>query len=194
MNNTLFYKKVDRRKRTDMIDFLRNHFRYDTMNSWNRATSYANNVKLYNLNLPEDINDTAYEICLSEISDNPLNDAIDLLLDDFFHETGYRARFNGKSGGYLVLYYTQLERDYNTGEILYRTYPGRGIDEDDDFEEWDINQLRDRTLTVQRFDKLCDDIRNTLIDICRDFNVTEKTITVEKKIKCLEPKNAEQGE
>ena len=44
-----FYEKVDLRSRKDMVDFLENHFRYFTMNSWNRSTSFANNMKLYNL-------------------------------------------------------------------------------------------------------------------------------------------------
>ncbi len=34
-----------------MTDFLRNHFRYHTMNSWNRSTSYACNLKITHLGL-----------------------------------------------------------------------------------------------------------------------------------------------
>lgn len=53
-----FYKKVDIRKPKDMIDYLKNHFRYDTMNSWNRATSYANNVKIHRV-IPNELQDKA---------------------------------------------------------------------------------------------------------------------------------------
>jgi len=42
----MFYKQVDKRYRETMRKFLRKHFRYNTMNSWNRSTSYANNIKL----------------------------------------------------------------------------------------------------------------------------------------------------
>lgn len=42
---TFYEKKVNTKDRKEMIAFLKNHFRYDTMNSWNRSTSYANNVK-----------------------------------------------------------------------------------------------------------------------------------------------------
>ena len=53
----MFYKEVDKRYKKSMVDFLKKHFRYDTMNSWNRSTSYANNIKLHNFEKPADIND-----------------------------------------------------------------------------------------------------------------------------------------
>ena len=49
----MFSVKVDMRSRKAMTEFLENHFRYSTMNSWNGSTSYANNVKYYNLDLNE---------------------------------------------------------------------------------------------------------------------------------------------
>ena len=36
--------------REEMISSLEKHFRYFTMNSWNRSTSYARNVKIRSLN------------------------------------------------------------------------------------------------------------------------------------------------
>ncbi len=40
--------------RDEMVVYLWKHFRYFTMNSWNRSKSYARNVKIYNLGLTED--------------------------------------------------------------------------------------------------------------------------------------------
>jgi len=55
----MYYKQVDKRYRETMGKFLRKHFRYNTMNSWNRSTSYANCIKLHNVDKPKDIdNDT----------------------------------------------------------------------------------------------------------------------------------------
>lgn len=48
----MFFKEVDLTDRKAMIFFLANHFRYYTINPWNRLTSYANNVKLQNLEIP----------------------------------------------------------------------------------------------------------------------------------------------
>ena len=59
----MYYKEADKRYRESMVKFLKNHFRYNTMNSWNRSTSYANNIKLHQIDKPEDIdNDTLWEM------------------------------------------------------------------------------------------------------------------------------------
>ena len=51
----MYYKEVDKRYKESMIKYLRKHFRYHTMNSWNKSTSYANNIKLYNIDKPVDV-------------------------------------------------------------------------------------------------------------------------------------------
>lgn len=185
MNNTLFSKKVDLRSRKSMIDFLRNHFRYYTMNSWNRSTSYANNVKIYNLSLPSDIENKAYALCMSEIHNNPVPFMIESLINEFYFDTGYTVGFNGRSSGYIVMYEAICENN------VLKVYPGKSIDEDDDFEDWHIDDLKERTKLVKRFDKLCDDIRLALIDICKEYDINEKTICTEQKILCAEPKGDE---
>lgn len=85
-----------------MTAFLANHFRYDTMNSWNRATSYAHNVKVHKLGFSNIENNNLYELMDSEGFYDEIND----LIHDFdrTHNWAYQAGFNGRSGGYLVLY------------------------------------------------------------------------------------------
>ena len=56
-----FEKQVDLTDRKAMIRFLKEHVRYFTMNSWNRSTSYANNVKFYKLGLTEEQETSAYQ-------------------------------------------------------------------------------------------------------------------------------------
>jgi len=99
----MFYKKVNIKKRGEMIAFLKNHFRYHTMNSWNRSTSYANNIKLYNIDKPADIDsDTCWEMLGITNWHEKLND----LLEDFGrrHNWLWQTGINGRSGGYIVLY------------------------------------------------------------------------------------------
>ena len=51
----MFYKKgIDITNAKQMFKFLRGHYMYDTMNSWNGLKSIANNVKIYNLKLDGD--------------------------------------------------------------------------------------------------------------------------------------------
>lgn len=209
-----FFKKVDLRSRKDMVFFLSNHFRYHTMNSWNRSTSYANNMKIYNLGLP----DVAYDLLQIEES----FDEIRFLIEDWEREQNYnwQVGFNGRSGGYLVLYQGGLEpsgyKSYctscgqfncNTSEKSNRcgrcgkdtrvdfkkthkrkvTYIGRSTDHNTDFEDWDMDSLRERVKLVQSFDKLCDDIVDAARNLCDNYKVVEEEILVPKKVKVLQP-------
>ncbi len=97
-----FWKAVDTRSRWKMQKFLAEHFRYDTMSSWNRSTSYACNMKIYNLDVPAEVKDKLYEM----LDCHDVYDRIQELIDDFNaeHDFRWQAAFNGRSGGYLVLY------------------------------------------------------------------------------------------
>lgn len=97
-----FEKQVDKRSRSAMTDFLAHHFRYWTANGWNRSTSYAHNMKIDELGLLRDEVDILYDI----IDVPEAYKKINVLIDDFNrkHDYEWQAGFNGRSGGYLVLY------------------------------------------------------------------------------------------
>lgn len=158
----MFYKKgLDITNTKQMFEFLRNHYMYDTMNSWNRLKSIAHNVKLYNLELEGDW-DNALSFLFDEHSDLVylINDTIEMWEEE--HE-GYVVGFNGRSSGYLVLY-----SNFHSGNILpnmitdYDTY--------EEFKEacqeyyggvkYYKSDLQYYTKLVQDFDKLCDELRN----------------------------------
>ena len=99
----MFYKEVNIKKRGEMIAFLKNHFRYHTMNSWNRATSYANNIKLYKIDKPADIDSDKY---FEMLGITEWQEKLSDLLEEFGrrHNWLWQAGINGRSGGYVVLY------------------------------------------------------------------------------------------
>jgi hypothetical protein len=100
----MYYKEVDKRYREAMKAFLKKHFKYNTMNSWNRSTSYANNIKLHNIEKPDDINsDTFWEMLGITEWQEKLND----LLEDFGrrYDWQWQAGINGRSGG--MLFFTE---------------------------------------------------------------------------------------
>ena len=213
-----FYTKVDMRNREAMIAYLDGHFRYDTMNSWNRATSYANCVKVHRLDLTrEQMNKAWAMLDMSEVFD-----AIHGIIHEWSAEREWRwqAGFNGRSGGYLVLY--QGGMDYKKaktaqcdicGKLTWHkenvpcttqgcpgtltvlekpraqivTYPGRGLDQSEDFGEWSTDQLRERVKLVQEFDKLCDAVVAEFLHYCNAYTIIEKDIMVPKTVKVLEP-------
>ena len=86
-----------------MIPYAELSIRYHTMNSWNRSTSYANNIKLHNFDKPADINEqTWWEILEITEWQEKMSD----LLEDFSRKYNWQwqAGINGRSGGYVVLY------------------------------------------------------------------------------------------
>jgi len=73
------------------------------MNSWNRSTSYANNIKLYKIDKPRDIDEDSWcEMLTITQWQEKLSD----LLEEFggAHNWHWQAGINGRSGGYIVLY------------------------------------------------------------------------------------------
>ena len=141
-----------------MFNYLKNHFTYSTLNSWNCLESIANNVKLYNLKLSGDWT-KAYAML---ISDDYFT--VNMMLEDWAAEhPGYSVGFNGRSDGYLVLY-----NENNNGTIL--PYIVDQSDTYEDYKEYCRDyygsvkaarpDLRETTKLVLDFDKLCDDIRD----------------------------------
>ena len=103
-NMNLFDRIPTRKPRTkkEMIEYLNSHFRYHTLRSWNRMTSYAHNVKIYNL--PWRSNDDeskAYDLVSTALAAR----VIQKHLDEFNRRTDYRYSIitGGRSGGYFVL-------------------------------------------------------------------------------------------
>lgn len=195
------------------VDFLSNHFRYYTMNSWNRSTSYARNVKIYNLKLDAKTRSRAYD--LLEISE--AFEEVNRLIDDFAreHDYSWQAGFNGRSDGYIVLYQggtkdsgyktrcnqcgrltwyespqaCHVEGCDGTLEVLPETartpfvYPGKGLDEDEGFSDWSMEELQDRVQLVREFDRLCDACVRSFINFAKTHRVEEREILVPKTVR-----------
>lgn len=205
-----FCTPVDKRSKQAMVDFLKDHFRYPTMNSWNNATSYACNMKIYNLGLDRDVQDKIYQM----LDVDEFHDQMGDLLRDFGYDHGYlwQAGMNGRGGGYLVLYqgcrepsgyksycvrcgqqnYTSVtetgdrcgrcgqnsRRDYPQTHMRISAYPGRGTDMCEDFEDWYIDDLRERVTLVQAFDQLADHMVEEAAYMAQYRQVQEETFMV----------------
>lgn len=187
----MFYKDVNTNNRKEMISFLQNHYRYYTMNPWNRNTSYANNVKIQNLNLHElstEEIETAYDL-LSTEEPNDYTDARDILFDEFRTKTGYDIGFNGRSGGYIVLYDTiPVANEKGIGYTNKRRTTCASIDANETFEDWEDSEIKERVLIIQEFDKLCDDLRNIFIETCKKYKVVDTPVRITINTKTLSRK------
>lgn len=59
----------------------------------------------------------------------------------------------------------------------------RGIDQERDFTDWSMTDLRDRVDLVVDFDRTCDEIRESFIEMATSCRVVEETVMVPKTIR-----------
>lgn len=178
----MFYQKVNKRSRAAMTGFLAQHYRYNTMNSWNRSTSYANDVKVPNLDIPSELQDLAYDVASGEVEAPDWDIFFARTVSDFYQRTGYHIGFNGRSSGYLVLYEAEANEDGT-----YSLYPGRSIDMYEDFAGWDMQDLRGRVELVQDFDKTCDRLREGFVFMLEHYAPGQYTEVKKIPHRVMEP-------
>ena len=178
-----FYRKVDKSSNKKMFEFLKEHFTYYTMNSWNGLKSIANNIKIYKLGLIGD------EFKALEILEADDYFTINSIIETWEQEhPGYNVGFNGRSGGYLVL--TEKHSVQNVLEDYITD-----VDSYADFKEylkergWTLkeyhNNLIDQVELVQEFDILCDELVAQVQYMLDNYTVEEEQIQVTKKVKVL---------
>lgn len=212
-----FFNKKVGKSRQAMIDFLKGHFRYDTMNCNNNSTSYANKVKIHSLALPKDVEQVSWDMIQMDEWNYRMSD----LMEDFAAEHGHLWQMgsNGRSGGYIVLYQGYKEKDtfsksrcprcgiktgYDAGNECQKChkaklvpydgfkigcYPGKDVDQGEDFAEWDIGSLRARVKLIQEFDEACDSIVNEFIYYCRQYKIEDREVLIPKTIQVLVEKS-----
>lgn len=175
----MFYQTgIDITNDKQMFNFLKNHFKYSVMNSWNGLYTIANNVKLYKLGLSGDW-------CTAcALLNNGEYDTINWMIQDWERDhPGYVVSFNGRSGGYLTLC-----SKYDNRDIL----PDSITDNDNynQYKEWcreygytvkeNRYELVKFTKLVRDFDLLCDSLRDFCDELSQlKFEVVEMEKSVE---------------
>lgn len=136
----------------DKFNYIKNHFKYWTNNSWNGLVSIANNVKIYKLGLTSEQIDKAYNLLDCE------NFYDELIL---IYGSGLKVGFNGRNDGYLVLY--NFENNGCAVESWYWDYE-KYVDLLSDYEPETIEDIINYDFELVRdFDILCDELRAQLI-------------------------------
>jgi hypothetical protein len=200
-----------------MREFLKNHFRYHTMNSWNNSTSYARKVKLDHV-----IDDHA--LCMKAYDFLEVREAfygIDEIIADFArkHDYSWQIGFNGRSSGFLVLYqggkkettyktrcdtcgkptWYETEQPCHMGNCdgtlkkittpIFQvfTQPGNGFDHGEDYDALDRSELQWRVDIVWDFDKTVDACIKSFTDFVKSHTAEDTTVMVPKQIKVAVP-------
>lgn len=272
------------RSRKEMIDCLKKHFRYDTMNPWNRSTSYARCVKIHRIDFPSrEVENRAYDFLDIKEAYSDIRRLMREFAERYDHR--WQMGFNGRSGGYLVLYQGgKKDSGYkseclNCGQLNYKhapedvsddpermvrryirmhnhwtpdvypsqseikalglpnekvieivmdekakiksgishetsvdnecgkcgenarvnletpvfsvfTQPGKGVDMEEDFEDWDTDSLRDRVNLVWDFDRAVDKCIEAFVDFVSSHVVEEKEVPCVKTVRVAAKKAA----
>lgn len=165
-----FYKKgLDICNSKQCFEFIKNHFNYYTMNSWNGLRSIANNVKVYNLHL-----DGNCWNALALLEEERYFTVNEMLYDFERDHPGYEVSFNGRSGGYLILGNKDNNKSIIPDDLDFENY--------EDFKEnckeyyggvKHYTDLRFYTELIRDFDKLCDKIR-AYVNMLSKFDPIEK--------------------
>ena len=176
----MFYKTgVDITNDKQMFNFLKGHFEYPTLNSWNGLYSIANNVKLHRLGLSGD-----WCTALSLLESGEY-ETLNWMIQDWCRDhNGYEVYFNGRSGGYLIL----KEDDTSCGVL------SNAITDCEDYDDYKAYcrkyfgsvkanraDLIFYTKLVQDFDKLCDELRAYCDELSKlKFEIVEMEKSVEQ--------------
>jgi len=180
--------------------------RYYTMNSCNLSTAPAYNLKIYNV-IDHDLRGKVYEL----METGELWDSINLLIHDFDALFSYQwqAGFNGRSGGYLVLYRGGTREGHKSicqmcGQRNFKTIEETGDNQcgrcgkmarvnrdlpiiySQPGRHIDDNEV---PIDVKKaFRQLAVDIVGTTEALARNYDIVDETYTVEKTRKVLSEK------
>lgn len=175
----MFYKTgVDITNDKQMFNFLKGHFTYAVIDTWNYRYTIANKVKLYTLGLSGD-----WCVALSLLESGEYENLHSMIHDWELAHPGYEVYFNGRNSGYLV-----LKQINSNGHVL----PDSIVDSDD-YEEYKdycrsfIGSVKENrselvyyTKLVQDFDKLCDELRDFCDELSKlSFEVVTMNRTIE---------------
>lgn len=185
-----FTKEVDLKNDEAVFEYLKKHPRYFLMNSWNRLKTFAQNIKIYNLDVDREVSDKLFDFLDVDSPD------VKFIFEDnieFFNEEnpGYTIYTNGRSGGYLILASSQNDR----GKLSNMTDAVNNYDTLDDLkEDYDFEEFRTLAETIMNFDRACDNIIQAVISLAENCEIVEEEYMVlktRKVIKCNDPEEEE---
>ena len=189
-----YYKGLTERTIEQKYQYIKTHFQYDIMNSWNKLKSFANNVKIYKMGLTNEQQNKFFE--LMQIDSDFLYYESICIIEEFEKLTNTQVYFNGRSGGYMV-----IVPDFNIckrNEHLLNYYNLENIKYCDNYKEFKIEQSINSYFSykdsykgdidnvyyiLKAFDKLCDILRNELIYILDNYTIEEHEETYTKAVK-----------
>lgn len=189
----VFFTGLKEKTLEQKFQYIKNHYVYNVMNSWNRLQSIANNIKIYNLELTNEQIDKFFE--LISIDEELLYANLQFLIEDFEDITNTNIFFNGRSNGYLVIVpkFDQYNKRMNILDLFFddniydydtlKEFKKESLDTAYGKDNEDINNnLEECYYLLKSFDLLCDLLREELIYMLNNAKIKEKTEVIEKML------------
>lgn len=190
-----FNKTKNNMTLTQKFNYIKQHFTYYTMNSWNRDTSIANNIKIYNLPLTKEQRDKAYDIICDECLSAELWDCYLIPCIKNFEEkynNNYNIYSNGRNNGYFVLVgkkgYKVVNEDIECAETykeLVSNFKGDYGWAHLDAQREARQEIEDTFDLIVEFDNACDETLAEFIYVLDNVDIQTKTYTKEIEYKTL---------
>lgn len=193
----VFFTGLKEKTLEQKFQYIKNHYVYNVMNSWNRLQSIANNIKIYNLELANEQIDKFFE--LISIDEELLYANLQFTIEDFEDITNTNIFFNGRSNGYLVIVpkFDQYNKRMNILDLFFddniydydtlKEFKKESLDTAYGKDNEDINNnLEECYYLLKSFDLLCDLLREELIYMLNNAKIKEKTEVIEKNVKYIE--------
>ena len=141
-----FYQDINLESRNEMIHFLNNHPTSKVHTAHPNMWTFANNIGFI-YNLPEKWHKDAFEA----ITDEP-KDIIDKMIVRFKHKVNFKyAACRSDYNDNILLLLHRIDRD-GMRALKIRSFDWFG------YEEFSMPMLIERTIVLQAFDRLCDNI------------------------------------
>lgn len=193
----VFFTGLKEKTLEQKFQYIKNHYVYNVMNSWNRLQSIANNIKIYNLELTNEQIDKFFE--LISIDEELLYANLQFSIEDFEDITNTNIFFNGRSNGYLVIVpkFDQYNKRMNILDLFFddniydydtlKEFKKESLDTAYGKDNEDINNnLEECYYLLKSFDLLCDLLREELIYMLNNAKIKEKKETTETINKYIE--------
>jgi hypothetical protein len=163
-----------------MIEYLTNHDRYYTLNSWNNNTTYSRCVKISHLDFSdEETRHRAYEFL---DVDEAFEEGHHILREfDERHHFFWHIASNGRSSGYLILLKSGVS-DFGDHNIS-----AESVDAFPNFELWAFYYLKERVDVVWDFDRTVEAACQAFIRFVKTHDVSEEVVMIPKVLRVAVP-------
>ena len=154
-----------------MLKFLKEHDTHIINGDIIPYTCYSNDIKIYNLDVDENIKNSFYKLLQIKDASYIASDIFNNIAKDFEKQhDGYQIEVVGRSGGHLMLSYKN-KLTYHK-QITAPKHLTKG-------ERFELAKV------LINFDKTCDNIIKSLASLADEYEIKEDKIPITKKVKTL---------